>query len=124
MEAPTNDDTAPTPSRVFSAFLLRSSIAIKKHYTVKYKDLSNKREVRYHTYVGVRGIKALENSNAMSRVAFLVVASMVLTTMIVAIASTFTNNKWLLITTEALATTTALTTITTAILLSDDYAHH
>ena len=44
---------------------------------------------------------------------FTIVASMVLATMIVAIASTFTSNKWLLI-------TTALTTIATAILLSDD----
>jgi len=66
--------------------------------------------------VGIRGIKALEDSNAMSRVAFLVVASMVLATIVLAIASTFTNNKWLLITTGALATTTALTTIATAIL--------
>jgi hypothetical protein len=42
---------------------------------------------------------------------------MVLATIVLAIASTFTSNKWLLITTGALATTTALTTITTAILI-------
>ena len=74
--------------------------------------------------MGVRDIKALENSSAVPRVAFLVVASMVLATIVLAITATFTSNKWLLITTGALATTTALTTITTAILLSDDYAHH
>jgi len=66
--------------------------------------------------VGVRGIKALENSSAVPRVVFVIVASMVLATMIVAIVSTFMSNKWLLITTGALATTTALTTITTTIL--------
>ncbi len=65
--------------------------------------------------MGVRGIKVLEDSNAMSRVVFLVVASMVLATMVLAIVSTFTSNKWLLITTGALAITTALTTIATAI---------
>jgi sterol desaturase/sphingolipid hydroxylase (fatty acid hydroxylase superfamily) len=74
--------------------------------------------------VGVRGIKALESSNVMSRVVFAIVASMVLATIVLAIASIFTSNKWLLITTGALATTTALTTITTAILLSDDFTHH
>ena len=66
--------------------------------------------------MGVRGIKALENSSAVPRVVFVIVASMVLATMIVAIVSTFMSNKWLLITTGALATTTALTTITTTIL--------
>jgi Sec-independent protein secretion pathway component TatC len=30
MEAPTNDDIAPTPSKVFNALLLRSSIANKE----------------------------------------------------------------------------------------------
>jgi len=59
-----------------------------------------------------------------SRVAFLVVASMVLVTIVLAIVSTFTSNRWLLITTGVLATATALTTITTAILLSDDFAQH
>ena len=74
--------------------------------------------------MGVRGIKTLENYNAMSRVAFLVVASMVLTTIALAITATFMSNKWLLITTGALATATALTTITTTLLLSDDFAQH
>ncbi len=74
--------------------------------------------------MGVRGISGIGVSDVMPRVAFTIVASMVLATMVLAIASTFTNNKWLLITTGALATATALTTITTAILLSDDYAHH
>ena len=69
--------------------------------------------------MGVRGIKALENSNAMSRVIFAIVASMTLTTMALAIASAFTSNKWLLITTGALVTTTALTTITTTILFRE-----
>ena len=53
----------------------------------------------------------------MPRVVFTIVTSMVLATMVLAIVSTFTSNKWLLITTGALATITALTTITTAILL-------
>jgi len=55
---------------------------------------------------------------------FTIVASMVLATIVLAIVSTFTSNRWLLITTGALATATALTTIATAILLSDDFAHH
>jgi len=67
--------------------------------------------------VGVRDKCNTGKSNVMPRVAFLVVASMVLATMIVAIASTFTSNKWLLITTGALATATALTTITTTLLI-------
>jgi hypothetical protein len=49
------------------------------------------------------------------RVAFVVVASMVLATIVLAIVSTFTSNEWLLITTGALAIATALTTITTTI---------
>jgi len=51
----------------------------------------------------------------MPRVVFAIVASMVLATMVLAIVSTFTSNKWLLITTGALATATALTTIITTI---------
>ena len=56
MEAPTNDDIAPTPSKVFSAFLLRSSITIKEalHYLIRiYRAFS------LCSFVGVRGIKAL-----------------------------------------------------------------
>ena len=55
----------------------------------------------------------------MLRVAFLVVASMVLATIVLAITATFTSNKWLLITTGALATATALTTIATTILFGE-----
>ncbi len=55
----------------------------------------------------------------MSRVAFLIVASMVLATIVLAITATFTSNKWLLITTGALAITMALTTIATAILFGE-----
>jgi len=55
----------------------------------------------------------------MPRVVFAIVASMVLATIVLAIASTFTSNKWLLITTGALAITTALTTITTTILFGE-----
>jgi len=113
MEAPSNDDIAPTPSKVFSAFLLRTSITTKEtlHDLIRiYRAFSP------CSIVGVRGISGIGVSDAMPRVVFLVVAPMVLATMIVAIVSTFTSNKWLLITTGALATTTALTTITTTIL--------
>jgi len=114
MEAPTNDDIAPTPSKVFSAFLLFLSIANKEslHNLIRIYCVFS-----LCSFVGVRGIKALVDPSAVPRV-FLVVASMVLTTMIVAIASTFTNNHLLLITTGALAIATALTTITTAILIT------
>ena len=71
----------------------------------------------------IRGISNISIFNVMPRV-FTIVVSMVLATMIVAIVSTFTSNKWLLITTGAIAITTALTTIATAILLSDDFTHH
>jgi len=47
---------------------------------------------------------------------FAIVASMALATIVLAIAGTFTSNKWLLITTGALAIATALTTIATTIL--------
>jgi len=75
--------------------------------------------------VGVRAISGIGVSDAMpSRVAFLVVALMVLTTIVLAIIATFMNNRWLLATTGALAVATALTTMATALLLSDDFAHH
>jgi len=48
----------------------------------------------------------------------LVVASMVLATIALAVASTFTSNKWLLVTTGALAIVTALATITTTLLIT------
>jgi len=51
----------------------------------------------------------------MPRLVLVVVASMVLATIVLAITTTFTSNKWLLVTTGALAIATALTTITTAI---------
>jgi len=116
MEAPTNDDMAPTPSRVFSAFLLFSSIANKESLLNLIRIY---RAFSLRSFVGVRDKCNTGESNVMSRVAFLVVASMVLTTMILAIVSTFTSNRWLLITTGALATATALTTITTAITTRD-----
>jgi len=69
--------------------------------------------------VGVRDKCNTGEPNVMPRVAFLVVASMVLATTVLAIADTFTsNNKWLLITTGALAIVTALTTITTTLLIT------
>ena len=68
--------------------------------------------------MGVRDKCNTGKSNVMPRVAFLVVASMVLATMVLAITATFTSNKWLLITTGALVTATALTTITTTLLVT------
>jgi len=57
----------------------------------------------------------------MSRVAFVVVASMVLTTIVLAITTIFTNNKWLLIITGVLAIATALITIATTITTRDAF---
>ena len=53
----------------------------------------------------------------MSRIVFVVVA-MVLATIIVAIASTFTGDKWLLIATALMVIATALTIITTTLLMA------
>ena len=69
--------------------------------------------------MGIRDKCNTGESNVMPRVAFLVVASMALVTIVLAITATFMSNKWLLITTGALATTTALTTITTTILFGE-----